>query len=259
MIIHPIKTISFGGLGDSFIVSRKLYQEFTFDEIDHLFVESNQKTLDLIKEFTEQKCFFGEKHKFQFECDPDYQTNFNTGKWKDRFSLNTTWHGLYRFPRPDGITLRENYANIKTSRILDFDVCLQVAAGAQSSRHWRFDVFMLKEILESKGYKVCLVGSDPQFASHEYCLPQEIKNNFVCKTDLHTSALIIRSSKVYCGLSGFQTYFSLACGIPNVHLEESAEHNSHYIHPSWEKNRYGIRVGSLNEVIQGLRHWGIKC
>ena len=248
------KTISFGGLGDSFIVWLKLHQIFSGDEFEsnhHLFVESNPVTCELIKEYAEMH------YKFDCEviCDKNYQESFHSGKWPDRRIINTTWHGDYPFPGPDGIRLMDDFAKhfaIFGGITRTHDVCIQVAAGANSSRHWKFDPRKLRDLLESKGHRVALVGT-----AEEYKEDDE-PSNYVCKTNLRDSTHIVNFSKVYCGLSGFHTYNSLSKGHRNIHLEESPEHNAHYIHPSWEEYRYGIKYGSLSEVIAGLRHWGIE-
>ncbi len=249
-----LKTWSAGGLGDAFIVGCKLNQLFCnfskIDHINHLFVESNPKTLELIKEYVN---YFWDSKRFHvdFKCDPDYQKSYFEGKWADYQPINTKIDGKYRFPGPDGIELKEDFATIRNNVSKRFDVCIQVAAGVKSNRKWKFDVFVLKNLLEKKGYEVALVGTSEEFQNDQ-------RNNFVCKTDLGQSIDIVAASKIYVGLSGFHTFHSLARGIKNVHLEESPEHNVHYLHKSWEKNRYGIKHGSLAEVIAGLRHWGVE-
>jgi len=255
--VTPMRTISFGGLGDAFIVGLKLNQLASEEdiykyeaEIQHLFVESNPKTLELIKEHVAM--FWTSKYfKFEFDCDSNYQESYFNGKWLNCRPLNTTWHGEYHFPQPDGIKLTDDFATLLHSRKPKYDVCIQVAAGTNSSRHWKFDPRKLRNLLKSKGYKVALVGTDEEYKEDE-------SDNFVCETDLVGSINVVANCEIYCGLSGFHSYQSMARGIKNVHLEESSEHNAHYIHPSWEKNRYGIKHGSLSEVIAGLRHWGVE-
>lgn len=255
--MKQIKTVSFGGLGDSFIVGCKLNQLMNYyknENLNHLFVESNQKTLDLIKEYMDVQTFWPFKYKFSGECDENYQINFNKGKWSDRAPINTKWDGIYHFPGDDGIKLEEKYVDLKNQDSKDkiFDVCFQVAGGVSGIRQWKFNIFKLKEMLENKGYCAALIGTNPKFYR------ENDPRNFVSKLDLPGSMEIVKRSRIYCGLSGFHTYWSLACGTKNIHDEESDEHNSHYIHPSWEKFRYGIKYGSLYEVVSGLRYWGIE-
>lgn len=255
-----VKTWSAGGLGDAFIVGCKLNQYYYTDicktgsPLNHLFVESNPKTCELIQEYIN---YFWDSKNFQFEveCDPNYQESYFQGKWKDRSPINTSVNGEYHFPGPDGIVLNETFANIhklaRTPKEKKFDVCIQVAGGVNSNRGWKFDPDVLATILNVKGYQAALVGTAKEFESNE-------SYNFVNKTSLGGTLDIVRSSKIYCGVSGFLTYTSLAFGIKNLHLEESPEHNKHYIHDSWNKDRYGLKYGSLQEVIGGLRHWGIE-
>ena len=251
------KTISFGGLGDAFIVGCKLDQFFYTKlfhkddsaKIEHLFVESSEKTCSLIREYVD--AFWNSSHfSFDVECDPDYQKNWYAGKWKDRKYFNTTWHGNYRFPGNDNERLQETFAALRTKKEPKYDVCIQVAAGTNSTRSWKFDVFRLRNILKASGRKVALVGTAEKFIDKD-------PFNFVCKTSLKESIDVVSKSSIYMGLSGFHTYHSLARGIPNVHVEESPDHNFHYIHPSWEKSRYGIKHGSLNEVFDALKYWKI--
>lgn len=248
-----MKTISFGGLGDAYIVWLKLRQLTDNMEEDHhhLFVESNPTTCDLIREFAE-KCY---NFKFDVECDPNYQSNFFSHKWEGRRPINTAWDGNYHFPGNDNIKLMKKWAFMPNSPLPDqiykYDVCIQVAAGVNSNRCWKFDPRRLRDLLKSKGYKVSLVGTAEEYKEDE-------PFNFVGKTSLNQSYGVVALSKIYCGLSGFHTYSSLSQRIRNIHLEESEEHNKHYIHPDWNEFRYGIKIGSMAEVIAGLRHWRLE-
>ena len=251
-----IKTISFGGLGDAFIVGCKLDQFYTKllkkdsgAKIEHLFVESSEKTCSLIREYVEA---FWNSSRFNFnvECDPDYQNNWYAGKWKDRKYFNTTWHGVYRFPGNDTESLETTFATLRTKKDPKYDVCIQVAAGANSTRSWKFDVIRLRNILKAYGLKVALVGTAEKFVDED-------PFNFVCKTNLKESIDRVSESKLYIGLSGFHTYHSLARGIPNIHCMESQQHNFHYIHPSWEPYRFEVKHATLSEVFDGLKHWKV--
>lgn len=247
------KTISFGGLGDAYIVWLKLRQLTNNMEDDHhhIFVESNPVTCKLIQEFAE-RCY---RFKFDVECDPSYQQSFFSGKWIGRRPINTAWGGFYNFPGNDNIKIEEEWAFVPRPQIPEsaykYDICIQAAAGANSTRHWKFDPRKLRNILKAKGYRVALVGTAEEYKEDE-------PFNFVCKTDLNESIGVVSLSKIYCGLSGFHSLHSLSKRIRNVHLEESTEHNKHYLHPAWEPYRFGINHGSMAEVIAGLRHWEIE-
>lgn len=252
------KTIAFTGMGDAFIVSLKLLKLYHAAkqqiQIDHLFVESNQRALDLIKEWLDGFCNNNPDFKFSYECDPNYEQNWHAGKWSDRKGINTSICGDYHFPEKDGIALSEqDVSNFRPSgSIYLWDVTVQCSAGAKSDRHWKFDVKQLVKLLRNKNLKVAIIGSDDKYYD------EKDKDNYVNKVDIKESSKIIDLSNVYVGLSGFQTYRSLMRGVKNVHLEESEQHNRHYLHPTTEKFRYGIKFGSLQEVIQGLRYWGIN-
>lgn len=251
-----MKTISFGGLGDSFIVSCKLNQLLRKEnpkKIEHIFVEGSEKTCDLIKEFTD---FYRPSNKIEMkvEYDSEYQKSFYEGKWRGRRYINTSWHGDYHFPGSDNICLEDEFAyfpKFPPSINYQNDICIQVAAGTNSTRGWKFDVLRLRNVLKARGLRVALVGTAKEFVDDD-------PFNFVCKKDLRGSVAAVSNTGVYMGLSGFHTYWSLAANIPNIHVEESEAHNAHYIFSGWEKFRYGIKYGSLNEVVRGLKYWGSK-
>ena len=242
-----LKTCSMGGCGDAFIVSLKINQLEQKEgiQVKNLFIESNEKACSLIKEFV------GNKHDVL--CDPDYQNNYFNGKYQDFRPINTAWSGVYHFPGPDGIQLEDKFAKLDNNKEKVYDICMQVSAGTHSSRHWKFsNLFKFRDLLKSRGHRVVLVGSDEKYQE------RDDEDNFVCKTNLQESMDVVDKSKVYVGLSGFHTYRSLAQGTKNIHLEESDIHNYHYLHPSWKDNRYGIKIGSPSEIIQGLRYWGFE-
>lgn len=253
-----VKTFSSGGIGDSFLVSLKLLKLYHDSnqqvKFDHVFVESNQKALDLIKEWLDGFCGSNPDFVFSYECDPNYEYNWLNSKWPDRKGINTAITGDYHFPCKDGIVLSEqDVSNFRPSNMSHlYDVAIQCSAGAKSDRHWKFDLNILVNLLRNKNLKVAIIGSDDKYYN------EKDKDNYVNKVDIKESSRIIDSSNVYVGLSGFQTYRSLMRGVKNVHLEESEQHNRHYIHECLNKFRYGIKIGSLQEIIQGLRYWGIN-
>lgn len=249
-----LKTVSFGGLGDSVIVVLKLNQLLSenpeIQHINHLFIESNQKTLDWIKEYMIYT-FNTVKLSFNFECAEDYQDRYLAGKWCDRKPINTSWHGEYHFPWEDKILIQSEFATIKKELIQPkWDVCLQVSAGANSDRNWKFHPFDFRKIVERMGYKCVLVGTDERYAKHK---DFQHRDNFCDPDGSITQTLnVVNQSKIIISLSGFLTYHSLMIGKDVIHLEESEEHVKHYLHPVWKINRFGIKYPVLSEVVSEL-------
>jgi hypothetical protein len=233
---------------------RKLYKEG--HKIDHLFIESSENTVQLIKQFFD--CFiFLEDFKLDAVCDKDYENNFKQGKYSGRTPLNTSVNGDYHFPVVDRIKLEnEDCFLVREPEVhmldVDYDVCIQCSAGASSNRNWKFNPITLANLLRNKGYKVSIIGSD-----EKYC-DEKDKDNYVKKLDLKGSMTIIANSDIYVGLSGFHTYWSLASKIKNIHFEESKQHNLHYICNEWNKYRLPVEKGTMIEVIGKLRECGIN-
>lgn len=247
-------TASSGGLGDAFIVSlklRKLQKEG--HKINHLFIESNKKTVDFIKEFF--SCFDYLKSMNISAChDENYYQNIVNKKYNEKMFLNTSVNGDYDFPCVDNIKLEKKdcFIDEQQNDVNKYDICVQCSAGANSNRKWKFDPRVLVKILRDKGYKVAIVGSDQKYYD------KEDPDNFVYKSSLKESVSVIKNSNIYIGLSGFHTYWSLASKIRNIHFEESKEHNDHYICEEWNKYRYGIKFGTLQETIKGLSYFKIE-
>lgn len=252
-----MKTLSFGGLGDSVIIFLKLQKLLKTETItEHRFIESNLKTLKWIKEYISVLPSDFEDIKFTFDCDPNYQKTYFSGKWNDYKALNTSWHGHYHFPAPDKVKLEtpkdamlKLQLNLGGLWELRYDVALQVSGGANANRKWRFNPLSLAKILRNQGMNVCLVGSDNRYVD------DEDPDNFVNKTDLPGSMQAILFSHIFVGLSGFHNYWSLASGMNNIMLEESEEHTQHYIHPSWKNHLKMCKFGSAKEVLDGAREF----
>lgn len=254
-----VKTLSTGGLGDSVLVCLKLNQLVSQKYKDcivvHKFIESNEKTLELINQFTKSDiCPVFDRVQFEFEYDLNYQKSFYEGRWNNYIPLNTSVLGDYPFPVQDNIKIEDKFARIELNEDRDiiYDVCIQSSAGVNSNRKWKFNPTTLTNALRGRGCKVALIGSDENYKD------EKDLDNFVNKTTLLESINVVKNSRIYIGLSGFHTYWSLAAGVDNIHFEESDQHNKHYIHHNWNKNRYGIKNGSMMEVVLALRHFGIN-
>lgn len=250
------KTFSFGGLGDSYIVYLKLKNALKLNEnlfVDHVFIESNETVPKLIKQVYPSFLIENERMSLESCCVENYEQKYRAGEsgpWDDRIPLNTSVDGTYLFPARDGgLGYDVLIPRVSQPRGL---FTIQVSAGANNTRNWKFDPRVLVNLLRRKGYKVFLVGTDPKFED------KTDRDNFVNQINLVTTLGLIYNSQVHIGLSGFLTYWSLNHCVPNIHFEESPEHNKHYIHPSWEQFRYGIKFGALSEIIEGLRYYGVE-
>lgn len=252
------KTASTGGLGDAFIVAlklRKLYKEG--NKIDHLFIESSETTVDLIKQFFD--CFiFLEDFQLNAVCDKDYYQNVLNGKYNERKFLNTSVCGDYNFPCVDNIKLEGDSCFISgetESYIMNnggYDVCIQCSAGAKSNRNWKFDPISLVKLLRNNGYKVSIIGSDEKYFN------KNDNDNFVNKTSLKESMNVIANSSIYVGLSGFHTFWLCSHRIKNIHFEIDSLHNEHYIPQEWNNYLLNVKTGTMSEVISCLRRLDIS-
>lgn len=254
--MNKIKTFSFGGLGDSYIVYLKLLQRQieTNKVIDHIFIESNEKVPKSILYLHEYKT--NAKIHIDACCVGDYQRKYlsgESGPWDDREPLNTSVDGTYFFPIQDE-GIKNEYALLNKKDNSKYDskkIIIQVSAGINNNRCWKFHPNILANILRKQGYEVFLVGNNLFY--------KDLNDpfNLVGKVDLNYILNEIKDSKLYIGLSGFLTYYSLSYGVLNIHNSESKEHDKHYIHPEWEQNRFRIEYASMAEVMKGLKYYGI--
>lgn len=232
------KTISFGGLGDCINVFCKL-QQMNCD-IDHLFVESNEKVLELIEQFRKDRLDLAESYDFpkihcSYEKDEDYYKNFLNGKWSDRMPINTSWDGEYDFPCRDKIVItgkiRSRYPISFTNTIV-----VQPRAGIKESRKWNFPINRLENTL-----KVLFPKHRIELLNTEIFFPHNITKVLDCH--------------VFIGLSGFHNYLRTNLGKKNVMLEESEEHTKHYIRESDRNSNHLkiIKYGSLQEILSATK------
>ncbi len=258
--------VSFGGLGDFFMVFLKVKKLLQDDKVDWLHYESNsivpklcfaveEWLRDNIKDAMANDLVFGAGY-----CNI-YQQRFHNGDWANRTALNTSISGKYDFPALDEgvlephLLLRGTLAHTKQHSDKE-DIVIQVSGGAKSNRRWNFNILTVAKMLADKGNNVVLVGSDVDYIN----ALSGVKNvvNMVGNPDIKQTLDVLATSKIYIGCSGFFTYLACSLDIKNIHFEESPSHNKHYIHPEWEKCRYPARNGAMREVVAGLRHYGIQ-
>lgn len=251
-----MKTISFGGLGDSVIISAKLNKLSKDNKIKHLFVESSKRTLDLIRQYVSTLSI--PDVLYNFEVDENYQQNYLSGhrqEWSEMIPLNTSVSGEYPFPARDGIKLstKDFPRPVFVHSLLDnqkkYDIAIQCSAGVNSDRNWKFNPISFAKLLrKNKKLKVCIVGSDTRYQDNSD------SDNFVCKTNLVNSMKHVASSKIYIGLSGFHNYWSAPYGVKNILVEESPEHTKHWLVPELiDKNKIKIiKYGTVKEVLDEI-------
>lgn len=228
-----MKTISFGGLGDCINVFCKL-NEMRWP-IDHLFVESNAKTLELIEEFR-RNFLHCPQIVCSYEKDENYYNNFLSGKWADRRPINTSWDGGYEFPYQDKIVCREKLPLKHSFSSKKKTIIVQSYAGVNRSREWKFPLVHLEKVLFAahQGYEISFLDSNQLFSSN-------IKS--------------VLDADIFVGLSGFHNYLRINQELKNIMLEESEIHTKHYIREEDRQSKYLkiIKYGSIQEILTATK------
>lgn len=227
---------SSGGLGDSFIVYLKLQQ--LNQDVHWTHVESNQIVASLCKEI------YG-VHNNDFLCDSNYIESYLAGKWKDMIPVSSGIDDWCPLKGKTSIVLNDPFLKINEEK-KEYDVCIQVSAGAKAERKWNFNPLDLKKILKAKGYNAILIGNDQRFKD------DKDETNFVGKIHIRDSLANIRKSGIFIGLSGFLPFYALANKIKTIHYQIDKHHNERYIHPLWYPYIKNIELGSVQEVLRGL-------
>lgn len=261
-----------GGLGDAFIVFTKLQTimlESPPHPIEWTHVESNETVPELLEQFLHSKfAFFYWRFERNFICDADYvnkfqsaiinpkdTTNRYTNYIKNSHCLNTSWDGskeIFHIKDPDGFEQMPFLFTDLSRYKKQYDIAIQVDAGAKSNRKWNFNPLGLAKILRTKGYKVCLVGHNKDF------FDDKDDDNFVCKLDLKDSLDKIVNVDCFIGLNGFYTFVNMASRVDTIFFEESPQHTEQYVCPQWRQYMHRCSYGSLNEVVFHLKKLGFN-
>ena len=230
--------ISTGGLGDAWIAALKLKQFNLVPVKSWLHVESNNNIEKAFKELF-PTC--------DFECDPDYIQHYKEGKWKDYTPVSSGIDSWCPLKGDTKMELTYPFHRTSLSKTKQYDVCLQVSAGAKNNRKWNFNPLLLQSILIQKGMSCVLVGSDSSYEEKDNQL------NFVGKLSLKESLEIMERSKLFVGLSGFLNYYACSRQIKNIHLIESEENERRYYHEAWSKIwTTGIKYGTIIEILREI-------
>ncbi len=254
-----MKTFSTGGLGDFFIVSlklREMRERSPKASIEHLHIESNLIVPELILETFCHPFGIGLKgivNMLAASPDPLYEQLIAKGEFSDRTAIATSIDGKCDL-HGQTMPLTQPFVDYRPDPydFPTFDIAIQVAGGAKNSRKWKFSPLQLATFLRAKGFRVCLIGSDLDFAN------EADPDNFVGRTKLSETIAIVQRSGIVFSCSGLITYVALSLKKEVVHFEESIEHNKRYIHPKWEEYRMGIKQGALPEIISQLRKAGYQ-
>lgn len=236
--------ITTGGLGDSWISFLKIYPRIPgmiFDLGCWLHVESNDEIAKACNDL-----YGNLGPHFRFECHPDYIQKYKSGMWEDYIPVSS---GVDSFCPLKGKT---DIGFIGSPFVIDeltasneskvYDIALQVSAGAKNSRSWKFNPFILADLLRKEGLKVVLVGNDKRY------FKEEDVDNFVCKVSLVETMQILKKSKIFIGLSGFLNYYACSAKVQNLHLTEGKDHEKRYYHQEWAPYSDIIEYPSMQEV-----------
>lgn len=229
-----MKTVSFGGLGDCVNVFCKLY-EMNFP-VEHLFVESNGKTLELIEEFY-RNFLRNSPVRCLFDIDLDYKNNFYSGIYRQRIPLNTSWNGEYFFPRKDRIICSKPLPVMYRKFAPETkNIVIQSYGGVNKSREWKFEISNLVKVLKNvyPEYEITTI-------TNEKSLTENIDT--------------VLNSNLFIGLSGFHNYLRTNQGLKNIMLEESEEHTRHYIREQDINSDHLkiIKIGSIQEILMNTK------
>lgn len=240
------KYISTGGLGDSWIVFLKLANIITDDD-EWLHIESNPIVANLCSEWYN---YLIQSYTMEFRCDPNYIQNYKDGKWKDYIPVSSGVDDWCPLKGKTNFKLEDPwFIPIAKRNFYEYDVCIQVSAGAKNNRKWRFDPILVAKMLKNEGLSVALVGNEP-----DYYDKYPDFYNFVGRANLVSSLKIIDNSRLFVGLSGFLNYYACSRKIKNVHLTESDENERRYFHPDWHEHTHGVKLGSLQELMPFFRN-----
>jgi hypothetical protein len=208
-----------------------------FDQSTWIHVESNDNIEKACNEL-----YGGLGPHFKFEHHPDYIQKYRQGHWKDCIPVSSGVDSFCPLKGKTEIGFIGDPFTGKDSPPKECDVAFQVSAGAKNSRQWKFNPFILAEILRKEGLKVVLVGNDSRY------IKNDDRDNFVGKLSINETIDKIEKSKLFVGLSGFLNYYACSARVQNLHLTESPDHEKRYYHEKWALYSDTIQYPSMLEV-----------
>lgn len=222
-----MKTVSFGGLGDSFISFLKFRN---LNTTHHLFVTDNFKYPKLIHEWI-QHPRINVPCNISAEFVWDYLHCEEMGVWEDRTKID------YILNEVD-----KNNSNPYIGKVGDFnyDICIQASAGNDIRRQWKFDPLDFKKDLEKEGLKVCIIGWDEKFKNDD-------DDNFVCKLQILDTMNLVLSSKVMISNLGFHSLWKLSFGGSVIYFTGNVDKES-YLFNEWKAHSYYLENPFKEEI-----------
>lgn len=242
-----IKTVSFGTLGDSFIVFLKLQElskRLPHLLIDHLFVTDSERVVKLTQMWNFDKSFkINDKINAKFLYLWSYVQAWEIGVFSHRKHITYTIHSQdIKFGT--SFSLTNPWFDI--GRQDKYDVCFQVSSGPFSpDRDWNFSPAVLERILELKKINYCFVGWDSRFVSDN-------PNNFNGKLSFFEIIEKISSSKLFISNIGFHTLLNCANDGKGIVYCENKQVAENYFHPEWGKNNTIITEPYLKNILDIL-------
>lgn len=253
-VLGKKKFISFGGLGDAFIVALKIKQWRKQNNQDVLWehTESNDidKPLGEISKLLNQDCVFFHR--------PNYTQK------KDEYIKMAEKENSEIVPVPvsgecsfwgSGMKLENGFLDDKEHT--KEHVTIQVSGGQNNTRQWNLgkniDICKIAEFISGTYKKrVILIGNDERYKSIK-CSSELIQNK-VGLTTLTDALGLIGSSTLFIGLSGLLNYYACASRVQNIHLVEGPKQEKDYYSSDWQKYTCGIK-GGPNQLVRAIKSY----
>jgi hypothetical protein len=221
-----METISFGGLGDTFVVYLKLRGAGVGFDHRHFFISDDRNNTLVTQQWLSHPLFPHDwKVSTQYEPLNDMYQKF--GKYSECWEVPYSWKADCDEPLDVFIAPEEDD--------YEWDVCLQCHPGTKTDprRRWNFDISKLKKDLEQSGLRVCMIGNAKEFSN------QSDAANFVGKLDVCGNIDVVRRSRVMVSNLGFLSMVKMAGKGSLVYFCGNCR-NEDYVHWDWRK--YGIEV-----------------
>lgn len=224
------KTISFGGLGDTFVAWLKNRERKTDF---HLFVSDNQTTPIRVLEYLEHP-MFKTSYQYQSQFDPfNYQKQVSgyydsQGFQKVFYTFVDERQGELQIPNPIQNDSVENpWLEIDVPKF-EYDVLIQAnPKSTDHRRNWNFDLKLLEEQLKKMRLNVKIL--EPS------------------KTGIIENIETVQKSRLMISNLGFLSMARLAMKLPLIYTTGNCI-KKHYVHDKWDSYGYHSENGDFLEI-----------